>query len=172
MLRFAITGPESSGKSTLAEKLASTFNASFVPEFARSYLLERNGIYTQHDLPIIAKEQQKAWEQGAKSELLFCDTEMLVLKIWSSYKYNFVDESIEQAFKAQQFDHYFLCRPDIPWEEDPLREHPEEREQLFQLYLSELTENQLPFSIIEGDLVHRIASCTKIISSFFSINNP
>ena len=97
-----------------------------------------------------------------------CDTEMLVLKIWSEFKYNKVSLFITKSFAEQQFTHYFLCRPDIPWEEDPLREHPEQREELFELYLQELTDNQLPFTIIEGNLEHRLQQCLQIISNFFN----
>ena len=167
MLRFAITGPESSGKSTLSELIASKINAQLIPEFARAYLLEKNGKYDRFDLDKIALGQIESWNKKQDVAIQVCDTEMLVMKVWSNYKYGMVSDFIQNAFQTQQFDHYFLCRPDIPWEDDPLREHPEEREKLFEIYLSELKSANLPFTIVEGELIQRIEKCQKIISNFF-----
>jgi NadR type nicotinamide-nucleotide adenylyltransferase len=159
MRRFAITGPESSGKTTLAKALSEHFNAVWIPEYARTYLLDRNGVYSENDLDRIAKGQIEEWSHFSKEELLFCDTEMLVMKIWSEYKYDRCSEFIQDAFREQVFDHYFLCSPDIAWEEDPLREHPEEREALFECYLKTLNDYNLPYSIVKGDLDERVALC-------------
>jgi NadR type nicotinamide-nucleotide adenylyltransferase len=159
MKRFAITGPESSGKTTLAQKLAEHLKVAWVPEFARDYLLARNGQYEENDLVEIALGQVSAWNKIVEQDIVICDTEMLVMKVWSEVKYNKVDPIIIQALLEQQFDHYFLCRPDIPWEEDPLRENPEQREELFEIYLKELKTRKLPFTIIEGNMQQRLRNC-------------
>lgn len=159
MKRIAITGPESSGKTTLAKTLAEQLGVRWIPEFARTYLLENNGNYEQEDLVKIARGQITAWNKFSKEEILICDTEMLVMKVWSQVKYNTVHPFILKALSEQQFDHYFLCRPDIPYEEDPLREHPDQREELFEIYLEELKIRKLPFTIIEGNMDQRIKDC-------------
>jgi nicotinamide riboside kinase len=164
MKRFAVTGPESSGKTTLAIALAEKYAGTFIPEFARAYLQQKNGIYTREDLDIIAEKQMALWEEVSTEKILFCDTEMLVLKIWSEFKYETCSTFILEAFRNQKFEHYFLCRPDIDWEEDPLRENPEEREELFERYLSELKKQQIPFTIVEGDFENRINICSKIVA--------
>ena len=161
-MKIAITGPESSGKTTLTEKLAVKYNASSVPEFARNYLLERNGIYNQHDLDTIAIGQVNSLE-AIKTNFLICDTEMTVIKIWSEFKYKSCSETILNLYKQQKFDHYFLCYPDIPWEEDPLRENPNDREMLFDIYLNELKKNNLPFTVISGNLETRLKTCKEVI---------
>jgi nicotinamide riboside kinase len=158
MRRFAITGPESSGKTTLTSALAEQHHGSWIPEFAREYITERNGIYTIDDLDIIAQKQFDLWK-GRTEDLVFCDTDMTVMKVWSEFKYGACSALINSLFDQQQFDHYFLCRPDIAWEEDPLREHPEQREELFEIYRRELSGRNLPFSIIEGDLEQRLEDC-------------
>ena len=161
-MKIAITGPESSGKTTLTETLATKFNAISVPEFARNYLEEKNGIYTQEDLDIIAIGQAKSWE-NSKHKLLICDTELTIIKIWSEFKYKSCSETILKLYNQQKFDHYFLCFPDIPWEEDPLRENPNDREILFKIYLNELKKNNLPFTIISGNLETRLKTCEEVI---------
>jgi NadR type nicotinamide-nucleotide adenylyltransferase len=164
MKRFAVTGPESSGKTTLAIALAEQYAGTFIPEFARAYLEQKNGIYAREDLDRIAEKQMALWEEISAEKLLFCDTEMLVLKIWSEFKYGTCSTFILEAFRNQQFEHYFLCRPDIDWEEDPLRENPEDREELFERYLSQLKKQQIPFTIVEGTLENRINMCADIIT--------
>lgn len=170
MIRIAVTGPESSGKSTISELLAKEFNGELIPEFARAYLMERNGVYSFEDLDIIAEEQQKIWQQNKSKEILVCDTEMLVMKVWSQFKYNKVSDAILKLYSEQQFDHYFLCKPDIPWEDDPLREHPEERDKLFEIYLKELQIKGLSFTVLEGEIEARLMKAKKIISNFFEKN--
>ena len=161
-MKIAITGPESSGKTTLTEKLAIKYNASSVPEFARNYLLDRNGIYNQQDLDTIAIGQVNSLE-AIQTNFLICDTEMTVIKIWSEFKYKLCSETILNLYKQQKFDHYFLCYPDIPWEEDPLRENPNDREMLFDIYLNELKKNNLPFTVISGNLETRLKTCKEVI---------
>jgi NadR type nicotinamide-nucleotide adenylyltransferase len=165
MRRYAITGPESSGKTTLSQQLAKEFNGEYIPEFAREFLLERKGIYTQKDLDLIAEGQKQLWEKVSKHSLVFCDTEMIVMKIWSEFKYGSCSEKIKELVKEQQFEHYFLCRPDIDWEEDPLREHPEQRNELFELYLLELKIQNLPYTIVEGSKIERLNICSEWINS-------
>jgi nicotinamide riboside kinase len=164
MKRFAVTGPESSGKTTLAIALAEQYAGIFIPEFARAYLEQKNGVYSIEDLDYIAEKQLALWEEVSAEKLLFCDTEMLVLKIWSEFKYGTCSRFILEAFRNQQFEHYFLCRPDIDWEEDPLRENPEDREELFERYLSELKKQQIPFTIVEGSLENRMNICAEVIT--------
>lgn len=164
MKRYAIIGPESSGKTTLAQTLADTCGCMWAPEYARDYLLRRNGHYTQSDLDHIAQGQLTLWENLSGEELLICDTDMIVMKVWSEFKYGNCSETIRSLADQQQFDHYFLCRPDIAWEEDPLREHPEQRDELFEWYLREVQERCLPYTIVEGDLEQRLEICLRVMN--------
>jgi nicotinamide riboside kinase len=81
---------------------------------------------------------------------LFCDTELIVTKIWCDVKFGKCHPWIEEHILKQNFDLYLLTDIDLPWEPDPQREHPHMREQLMQLYLAELEKNQFPFQIIRG----------------------
>ncbi|MFN6013569.1 MAG: AAA family ATPase [Flavobacteriales bacterium] len=163
MKRFAITGPESSGKTTLASALAEHYNAAWIPELARAYLTLREGRYDVTDLATIALEQFNRWKVHTEN-LVFCDTDMTVVKIWSEFKFGTCSPAIHSLFAQQEFEHYFLCRPDMKWEDDPLREHPEQREELFKIYLNELSGKNLPFTVLEGSLENRLSTCERIIS--------
>ncbi len=164
--RIALTGPESSGKTSLARRLVQYFQVPLVDEFARSYLADKTDAYTFDDFLFIAGEQ---WRQRRKasrgSGLLFCDTDLLVLKIWAEVKYKKSLDWIDDALRKDPCELYLLCRPDIPWEEDPLRENPFDRERLFDLYLYYAKDFQLNFRVVEGDRPRRLRIALEAIAS-------
>lgn len=162
-LRIAVTGPESSGKTTLSETLAQELNGLFVPEFAREYLLALKRPYTQDDLDRIAEGQVRSWESDVHSPLI-SDTEMLVMTVWSEVRFGQSSPYIQAQLAQQRFDHYFLCFPDIPWEEDPLREHPTMRDELFERYHQKLLELKLPFTLIKGGNEERMRVAMEVIA--------
>ena len=149
-LRIAFTGPESSGKTTLAAWLSSFLELPFIEEYARTFLADQID-YKPEDLDFMAKKQVELWPKGG----LIADTEMHVFQIWSSVKYAQVSPSITLLLKAQQFDHYFLCAPDIPWEADPLRENPLYRDMLFGLNREQLEKYGRNMTILTGNLENR-----------------
>lgn len=155
MIRIAITGPESSGKTALTEALAAELPAPFFPEFALTYIDELDRPYTQLDLDVIC-EGHLAQFKESQSTLQIVDTDFSVLTVWSKVKFGSVSEKIRAAVDANYFDLHILCSPDIPWEFHPQREHPTMRDELFQLYLEELTAARKPFIIVSGSLDERI----------------
>lgn len=159
---LVITGPESSGKTTLARQLSDYWKTPLVPEVARDYL-KANKSYQQHDLLEIAKQQHNQ-EQALLSHLpekLICDTDLLVIMIWSEVKYGHCDPWIYNTFENsihQQTStrYYYLCDSKIPWQADPLRENPDNRDELFSLYLQKLERYELGHSIVKGEPQERL----------------
>tara|TARA_B100000900_G_scaffold404567_1_gene413092 strand:- start:626 stop:1129 length:504 start_codon:yes stop_codon:yes gene_type:complete len=150
-VRIAFTGPECSGKSTMAKWLADEYSLKIVEEYAREYLQKKKG-YSIHDLDVIAAEQ---FVRNSSQGPLIADTEMLVLKIWSEEKYQRVSKNILQLLKQQEFDFYFLCKPDFNWVSDPLRENALDRERLFDLYEESLKKHKYPYCLLSGPEVER-----------------
>jgi NadR type nicotinamide-nucleotide adenylyltransferase len=168
LLKIAITGPESTGKSVLAEQLARHYKTTWVPEFARSFIDGLNRPYVAGDIVTIAKGQaasEKQHEEPATG-LLFCDTELIVTKIWSEFKYGFCDPWILKNISESNYLLYLLCDIDLPWMEDPQREHPHLREQLFRLYEKELTVRNLPFRIVTGIGGVRLENAIHFVEEF------
>ena len=169
--KIAITGPESTGKSFLAEKLARHFHTWWVPEFARVYIdhLDRN--YTYDDILFIAKSQKESESVAinmAKS-FVFCDTDLIVTKIWCEYKYGKCHQWILDNIENSNYDLYLLLNIDLPWQPDAQREHPDSRKELFELYLEELKSRRLPFEIISGVGDERLQNAINIIEQKFGI---
>ena len=152
ILKVAVLGPESTGKTSLVKFLADRYQTVFVPEYAREYLNDIYRDYEYSDLLEIAKGQLALEEtiEVKANGILFCDTDLTVIKIWSDYKYGRCDSWIIDRMNQNKYDLYLLCNTDIPWTPDPLREHPDSRNELFEMYQAELNARQLPYTIISG----------------------
>lgn len=163
--RIAITGPESTGKSWLAAGLSATYNEPWVPEYAREFLETLNRPYTFDDVLEIARRQLRNEENAAATakEWLFCDTDFLVTRIWCMVKFGKSHPWIDQMAEQHIYSHYLLCNTDLPWEADPLREHPHKRQKLFKLYLSELEQRKLPFTIVSGTGEKRLMNAVRAL---------
>ena len=147
MPKIIITGPESSGKTTLCKALSKHFNIPFAKEYARGYINKLVREYTQNDLLSIAKGQL---ESEFNSQLL--DSDLITIKIWSEYKYGSCDKWILDQIEIQKTEKrfYLLCKPDIPWQADNQRENPNDRKELFEIYKKELEVLGPDYFIVEG----------------------
>lgn len=172
-LRIAITGPESTGKSELAEQLAMHYMTAWVPEYAREYLEDLDRKYNYGDILSIAKGQYEREEQmvADAGSLLFCDTEFIVNKIWCDDKFGKCHNWILEMIDSHPYDLYLLCNADLPWEEDPLRENPGDRERLFGLYFHELKSRDFNFEVISGLGQERVKNAIRIVDNF-AVNFP
>lgn len=163
--RIAVVGPESTGKTTLAEKLGKHYNTLWVPEYAREYLDIINRPYTINDLEIIAKGQLQEEDRKAEraNKLLVCDTNLVVIKVWSLFKYNQCSSAIDDMMVARKYDIHLLMDIDFPWMADPQREHPNKRKELFALYKQVLDELEVPYHIISGKSAQRFQRAVEVI---------
>ena len=163
---FACVGPESSGKTTLCNQLATHFNGTIVPEFAREYLEAKNGIYEEEDLFTIAENQLELERRIiSKSDgFVFCDTDIITIMVWLQVKYRKRNKNIEGLLDQQHARKYLLTTPDLPWEPDPLRESPDDLELIFKMNRYSLKMTNSEFSIIEGNGEHRLANAIEAIN--------
>lgn len=168
-LKIGITGPESTGKSTLAKQLAHYYRTIWVPEYAREYLAGLNRAYTQADVEQIATGQLTRMNQALvkipDSTLVFFDTELLVLKIWLQHAYGTCPEWLLQAIPAQNLDLYLLMNVDLPWEPDPQREHPNLRQFFYDWYKRELQAYGFHFVEISGSYTTRYQAARQQIEN-------
>jgi len=153
MLKIIVTGPESSGKTTLCKALSKHYNLPFTKEFAREYLTDLGKNYLQEDLLKIATGQLENEQLIINNQQISLhDTDLITLKIWSDYKYgncnNWILEQIEKQKVENRF--YLLCKPDLKWDYDPLRENPTNRNELLEIYKQELENLGHKFFIIKG----------------------
>lgn len=169
IIRIAITGPESTGKSTLAKKLAEHYKTVWVPEFARTYINQLDRPYDQYDLIKMAKGQISHEEEliSKAYKYLFCDTELTVIKIWSEYKYGNIDPAILSKYYNMSYDLYLLMDIDIPWEYDMQREQPEKRKFFFDWFNRSLHEKNRCYRVISGNHEERVNRACVVIDNLF-----
>lgn len=170
IIKVVLFGPESTGKTTLAEQLADHYNTLWVPEFMREYLEEKwdveKELVSKDDLVPIAKGQLEQEKSASKvvDKLLICDTNLLELKVYSEYYYDgFCPEFIEKEAIKDNYSIYLLTYVDTPWEEDVLRDRPHNREEMFSIFEAELQKQGFPYQILKGNLEERFNKATEII---------
>jgi nicotinamide riboside kinase len=184
--KIVVIGPESTGKSTLCEGLAAYFRCPWVPEYAREWLTRHGMGYTYEDLLVIAKGQVEGEEEaasqipvrakrdgkeeaggreGAMPKLLFIDTDMYVMKVWSEFVFGRCELWILDQIARRKYDGYLLCRTDLPWAPDPLREYPDpgRREKLFHIYRDCLINQSVPWVEIGGGEGKRLETAIEAV---------
>jgi nicotinamide riboside kinase len=184
--KIVVIGPESTGKSSLCAALAAHYGVGWVPEYAREYLQKHGMNYSYPDLMTIARgqlalEDRLAAEQQDRltaehqirvgkqgSSLLFVDTDMYVMKVWSEYVFGRCDAWILDQIASRKYDAYLLCRTDLPWVRDDLREYPdlENRERLFHIYRDCLVNQDTPWAEVGGVGEDRVASGIAAVETF------
>ena len=171
MIRISITGPESTGKSWLAKHLAEHYNSLWVPEYARKYLESINRPYTYDDILVIAKNQFDEENTASKrSGLLFCDTDFCVTSIWCNVKYGKCHNWITEKLEQNNYNLYLLCDIDLPWQYDPLREHPQMRSILFTMYKDLLSGKGFNYRIVSGTGDDRLQNAIAFVDEYIRLS--
>ena len=163
-MKVVLTGPESVGKSTLTKHLALHYNGEYVEEFARKYVEELNRPYTYQDVETIVKQQLKEYDGLQKQEgLCFFDTFLIISKIWFLHVYDRLPDWFEEEFGKRPVDLYLLCKDDLEWEQDGVRENKNIRSLLFEKYKQQLENYGCCYAIVEGKGEERLNNAIKVI---------
>jgi len=170
IIKIAIYGPESTGKTTLAKQLAAHYNTVWAPEFARDYLQEKwdskKEICVADDLMPIAIGQMRLENEAVQkaNTYLFADTCLLITKVFSEIYYGFCDPKLEKAAKKHKYDLFFLTDVDVPWEQDDLRDAPYDRVATFEKFKQALVENKKQFFVLSGNPEMRFQKAIEILT--------
>ena len=166
LIKIVAIGPESTGKSTLCENISTHFSTIWCKEYAREYLLEHGTDYSFDDLLTIAKGQLELEEKATADALalhvqsgsttppiLIIDTDMYVMKIWCEFVFGKCHAWILEQIVSRKYDGYLLCKPDLPWVKDELREYPdlETRDKLYHHYRDLLINQHTPWYEVHGE---------------------
>jgi len=166
-LRIAIYGPESTGKTRLAEKLAAHYSAPLVAEYAREFW-DRHGVITRGDMLPSAREQWRREDEADRSlggegqagpGLIICDTEALTTMLWSDLLYGSCPDELRQEAgrRAGNYALYLLMDIDVPFAPDPQRCFPDpaDREKAMRIWRGAIERRGLPFVLIQGNWADR-----------------
>jgi NadR type nicotinamide-nucleotide adenylyltransferase len=161
MKKVVIVGPESTGKSTLCRQLAEHYQTSWLPEYAREFLLANGTNYTFEDLLVIAQRHVAGEDEmtlAKQGDFLFIDTDMYVMKVWCEFVFEKCHSWILNQVVIRKYDLYLLCNIDLPWVSDELREYPDlrSREILYKMYKDILINQDVPWVEISGSHEQRL----------------
>lgn len=166
VLRIAVYGPESTGKTELAGKLAAHFCAPLVAEYARKRW-DAQGVLTLEDMLPVAKEQWRREDEAVAqchlirdmSQVVICDTEALTTMLWSDLLYGTTPEELRRGAekRCKNYALYLLLDIDVPFAADPQRCFPDpaDREKAMRIWRGALDRRGLPYVLIRGDWAAR-----------------
>ncbi|MCK8479231.1 AAA family ATPase [Psychroserpens algicola] len=164
-IKVVLYGPESTGKSTLAQELAAYYNTVYVEEFSRSYAeakAKNNLSLTKDDvLPIAVGQMHLENKQlHLANTLLICDTDLLETQVYSQFYYDgYCPNEVKKYAQENTYDLYFLTYIDTVWEADGIRDQPNNRLELFNQFEQALVATKKPYVLVKGDFKERLNTC-------------
>ena len=163
-------GPECTGKTRLAQLLATHYKTVCVAEYAREYCEKLKRKYTLDDIEFIARKQLEIENELLKkaNKIIFSDTELIISKIWAEDVFKTLPKWIAENLEQTKYNLYLLLSTDIPWQADSVRENGDRREYFFDLYESEIKKLGAPYSVIAGAGEIRMDNCISCIEKFLN----
>lgn len=166
VLRVAILGAESSGKSTLAAALATHFDTVWVPEYLREFVESNERVPQEHEQVDIARTQRDREHAAAKQarRFLFCDTTPLMTAIYSRHYWGRVDEELRDLELSHHYAFTLVTAPDGPWMPDGLqRESEAVRQAVHEEVVQTLDDRAIRFMLVTGSLPERVLQVDRFL---------
>lgn len=170
IVKIAVVGPESTGKSTMSAYLAEHYNTVWVPEYARGYCEKLTEPPTwQDEINMFYGQLALEEELSPKAnKILICDTTFITVKIWSDEIFGTSPQEVLEELPKHPYDLYLLLNIDLPWEDDPLRDFPHKREHFMDVWHKELDALNANYVLISGTGPERYESAIEAIDKFLS----
>jgi NadR type nicotinamide-nucleotide adenylyltransferase len=161
--RLTLVGPESTGKSTVAARLASDFGGPVVPEFGRPFeVFRQSGGYRAWELVEIARTHvaHRRALAGLAGPVVFEDTDPLLTAVWAEMLLGHSVPEVEALIELP--DRYLLLDTDMEWTDDPLRYFAatDERARFFALIRAKLDRYGASYAVVSGSMADRIATAS------------
>jgi NadR type nicotinamide-nucleotide adenylyltransferase len=169
--RVCVFGPESTGKSTLAARLAEHYQTVLVPEYARTLIEAQNGDLTAEDIEHVARGQRASEDALARdaNRLLICDTDLLTTTVWSDVLYGDCPAWIHEEAAARKYPLTLLCDVDVPWVDDIVRYLPDDRRSFFARSEAALVAHDRPYTVVRGDWDTRFDTARRAVDDLLTV---
>ena len=165
LMTICIFGPESTGKTTLAQQLAQYYDTVWVPEYARLFIETKKKVIKE-DLIHIARGQVALFKaiSPKANRILFCDTDPLTTTIWSKWLFSDCSQEIIDLASEHNYNLYLLTDIDLEWQADQVRYFRDEREKFLSSCIDVLEKNSRKYAIVRGSGIKRTQNAIKIVS--------
>lgn len=169
--RVAIVGAESTGTTTLTRALATHYNTSWIPEYGRYYSEGKwtsKSPWKSEEFSFIARLQNETEDMLARyaNRILFCDTNAFATQLWEERYLGSISPAVE-ALARRPYDLYIVTAPDIPFEDDGLRDGEHVRHHMHGRFLEEVKKLGVPHIVVTGSKKMRlqtaIAACEALL---------
>ncbi|GEM86883.1 AAA family ATPase [Meiothermus granaticius] len=169
--KVVFLGAESTGKSTLTQRMAEEFSTEFVAEYGREVYERNGGVMRLEDYVHIAREHRrledsarvKAWQHKERGSIegqpyLFVDTNAITTLFFSYYYHQTARAELHQLANAckDRYHHVFVCADDIPFEQDGWRDNAVWRSRMQGLVLHDLDCRGVVYTVLHGNLDERV----------------
>ena len=170
VVRVVLTGSESTGKTTLAHRLAEHYHTSVSREFVRAYAVQRGNQLGFADHGPIARGQMAAEDEAvtAADSVVFIDTDLMSTVVYGEHYYGRCPAWIVDAAVERAADLYLLMDIDVPWVADPARDRGDRRPEMHALFRDRLDTLRLPYVEIGGDWDARFATARGAVDALLA----
>lgn len=165
--RVTLTGSESTGKTWMAERLASRFGTVWSREFSREYALHKGAPLDVSDIEAIAHGQIRGEDEMLRRArgLAILDTDLVSTVVYAEHYYGRCPPWIVETARARLAELYLVCDVDVPWVADPARDRAHARHEIQAAFIEQLERYGAQYVVVHGILEEREAAAVAAIES-------
>ena len=172
--RVVLVGAESTGKTTLAERLAAQLATPWVAEYGREFTSAKYGsgdeTWRSSEFVAIAAEQQRREDAAAReaNRVLVCDTNAFATAIWHARYLGARDAEVDAIAARDRCDLYLLTGAEVPFEPDGIRDGEAIRHEMHGWFEAALRAQPAPWRLLRGAVATRENEALAAIRELFA----
>ncbi len=171
--KIVLTGPESSGKTILSERLSKYYNTDLISEYARYYFDKNNlngrskekfNLIDIYNIAIGQIHNEDKITYKSDNKLFIYDTDLITTQIWSELYFGYCPKWIIDESYRRKYDLYLLMDIDFDWVDDGTREFSDKRIWHFNRIKQELEKRRINYEVIGGNIEERLKKSISLIN--------